>query len=68
MNISHLVLKWILSYNEVSTIIPGSLNKHESINNSIVSDLNDNDYKSFFPYIDYLYNNLLKNKYHDKWD
>lgn len=68
MNITHLVLKWILSYNEVSIIIPGSLNKHESINNSIVSDLNDNDYKSFFPYIDYLYNNLLKNKYHDMWD
>ncbi len=68
INISHLVLKWILSYKEVSTVIPGSLNKNQSINNSIVSDLNDNDYKSFFPYIDYLYNNLLKNKYHDKWD
>jgi len=68
MKISHLVLKWIHSYKEVSTVIPGALNKDQSIQNSIVSDFNEKDYKDLFPFIDHLYKNLLKNKYHDMWD
>ena len=64
-SLSTLALKWILSHDAVSVVIPGAVNKSQVEMNASTSDLDSiND---IIPQINSIYNELIKADVHNRW-
>ena len=64
-SLSTLALKWILSHDAVSVVIPGSANKSQVEINSSTSDLED--ISDIIPQINSIYDELIKVDVHNRW-
>ena len=64
-SLADLALKWILTNDEVSVVIPGAINKSQVEMNSRVSDLEDISY--LLPKINSIYDELIKPDVHNRW-
>ena len=65
ISLSELALKWILSHDAVSVVIPGAVNKSQveiNANSSAIDDISN-----IIPKINSIYNELIKPDIHDKW-
>ena len=63
--LTDLALKWILTYDEVSVVIPGAKSKIQVENNVHASDLDD--ISSILSKINSIYNDLIKSEVHNRW-
>ena len=66
LTISQLALKWILENPEITTVIPGAVNPLQVKNNCLASDMPS--IKELMPEIKKIYDTLIKNDIHNKWD
>jgi len=64
-SLSTLALKWILSHDAVSVVIPGSANKSQVEINASTSDLED--ISDIIPQINSIYDELIKVDVHNRW-
>jgi aryl-alcohol dehydrogenase-like predicted oxidoreductase len=64
-SLSTLALKWILSHNAVSVVIPGAVNKSQVEINAGTSDLDD--ISDIIPQINSIYDELIKADVHNRW-
>ena len=64
-SLSELALKWILSHDAVSVVIPGAVNKSQVQMNANASDLDD--ISNLLPKINSIYDELIKPDVHDRW-
>jgi aryl-alcohol dehydrogenase-like predicted oxidoreductase len=64
--LSQLALKWILMHDAVSVVIPGAVNSNQVRKNCEASELKNID--SIMPLIKKIYEDLIKNDVHDKWN
>ena len=64
-SLSTLALKWILSHDAVSVVIPGAVNKQQVENNAATSDLDD--ISDIMPQINSIYDELIKADVHNRW-
>ena len=64
-SLADLALKWILTHDEVSVVIPGAKDKSEVQMNSDASDLEDISY--LLPKINSIYDELIKPDVHNRW-
>jgi aryl-alcohol dehydrogenase-like predicted oxidoreductase len=64
-SLSTLALKWILSHDAVSVVIPGSANKSQVEINASTSDLED--ISDIIPQINSIYDELIKIDVHNRW-
>ncbi len=64
-SLTDLALKWILSHNEVTVVIPGAKNKLQAQLNSKATDLHNID--NLEDEIVNIYNKYFKNDIHHKW-
>ncbi len=65
ISLSELALKWILSHDAVSVVIPGAVNKSQveiNANSSAIEDISN-----IIPKINSIYDELIKPDVHDKW-
>lgn len=65
ISMSELALKWILSHDAVSVVIPGAVNKSQveiNANSSAIEDISN-----IIPKINSIYDELIKPDVHDKW-
>ena len=60
-----LALKWILSHEAVSVVIPGAANKLQAEMNASTSELED--IPDIIPKINAIYERFIKPDYHDRW-
>ena len=60
-----LALKWILSHEAVSVVIPGAANKLQAEMNASTSELED--ISDIIPKINAIYERFIKPDYHDRW-
>ncbi len=60
-----LALKWILSHDAVSVVIPGAANKLQAEMNASASELED--ISDIIPKINAIYERFIKPDYHDRW-
>jgi len=60
-----LALKWILSHEAVSVVIPGAANKLQAEMNASTSELAD--ISDIIPKINAIYERFIKPDYHDRW-
>ena len=60
-----LALKWILSHEAVSVVIPGAANKLQAEMNASASELED--ISDIIPKINAIYERFIKPDYHDRW-
>ncbi len=65
-SISQLALKWILMHDAVSVVIPRAVNPKQVENNCAVSDLEKIDKE--MPLIRKIYNDLIKDDVHHRWN
>ena len=63
--LSTLALKWILSHDEVSVVIPGAANKSQVEINASTSDLGN--ISDIIPQINSIYDKLIKADVHNRW-
>ncbi len=64
-SLSTLALKWILSHDAVSVVIPGAVNKSQVEINAGTPDLDD--ISDIIPQINSIYNELIKADVHNRW-
>ena len=64
-SLSTLALKWILSHDAVSVVIPGAVNKSQVKINAGTSDLDD--ISDIIPKINSIYDELIKADVHNRW-
>ena len=64
-NLSTLALKWILSHDAVSVVIPGAVNKFEVEKNASASE--QKDILNLIPKINSIYDELIKPDVHSRW-
>ncbi len=64
-SLSDLALKWILSHEAVTVVIPGATNKMHVGKNTKASDLEDISF--ILPKINSIYNDLIKPDVHNRW-
>ena len=64
-SLSTLALKWILSHDAVSVVIPGAVNKSQVEINASTPDLDD--ISDIIPQINSIYNELIKADVHNRW-
>ena len=64
-SLSTLALKWILSHDAVSVVIPGAINKLQVKINAGTSDLDD--ISDIIPKINSIYDELIKADVHNRW-
>ena len=64
-SLADLALKWILSHEEVSVVIPGAINKLQVQKNANVSDLED--ISQLLPKINSIYDEIIKSDVHHRW-
>ncbi len=64
-SLSTLALKWILSHDAVSVVIPGAVNKSQVEINARTSDLDD--ISDIIPKINSIYDELIKADVHNRW-
>ena len=64
-SLSTLALKWILSHDAVSVVIPGATNKSQVEINASTSDLGD--ISDIIPQINSIYDELIKADVHNRW-
>ena len=64
-SLSTLALKWILSHDEVSVVIPGAANKSQVEINASTSDLGN--ISDIIPQINSIYDKLIKADVHNRW-
>jgi len=64
-SLSELSLKWILSHDAVSVVIPGAVNKSQVQMNANASDLDD--ISNLLPKINSIYDELIKPDVHGRW-
>jgi aryl-alcohol dehydrogenase-like predicted oxidoreductase len=64
-SLSTLALKWILSHEAVSVVIPGAINKSQVKINAGTSDLDD--ISDIIPKINSIYDELIKADVHNRW-
>ena len=64
-SLSTLALKWILSHDAVSVVIPGAVNKLQVEINAGASDLDD--ISDIIPQINSIYDELIKADVHNRW-
>jgi aryl-alcohol dehydrogenase-like predicted oxidoreductase len=64
-SLSTLALKWILSHDAVSVVIPGAVNKSQVKINTGTSDLED--ISDIIPKINSIYDELIKADVHNRW-
>tara|TARA_B110000971_G_scaffold209033_1_gene234707 strand:- start:346 stop:1329 length:984 start_codon:yes stop_codon:yes gene_type:complete len=64
-SLSTLALKWILSHDAVSVVIPGAINKSQVKINAGTSDLDD--ISDIIPKINSIYEELIKADVHNRW-
>ena len=64
-SLSDLALKWILSHEAVTTVIPGATNKTHVEKNTRASDLED--ISIILPKINSIYDELIKPDVHNRW-
>ena len=65
ISLSELALKWILSHDAVSVVIPGAVNKSQveiNANSSAMDDISN-----IIPKINAIYDELIKPDVHDRW-
>jgi len=65
ISLSELALKWILSHDAVSVVIPGAVNKSQVEINANSSSLED--ISNIIPKINSIYDELIKKDVHDRW-
>jgi len=65
-NMSQLALKWILSHDQVTVVIPGALNEFQVEKNSVISEKENID--ELMPKIKLIYDKLIKKDNHNLWD
>tara|TARA_X000000950_G_scaffold282853_1_gene382469 strand:+ start:120 stop:1100 length:981 start_codon:yes stop_codon:yes gene_type:complete len=63
--LADLALKWILSYKEVTVVIPGAKNKMQVSSNVKASELNDISH--LMVKINNIYENYIKKDVHNRW-
>ena len=64
-SLSTLALKWILSHDAVSVVIPGAANKSQVEINASTSDLGN--ISDIIPQINSIYDKLIKADVHNRW-
>ena len=64
-SLSTLALKWILSHDAVSVVIPGAVNKLQAQMNASASELED--ISNLIPKINSIYDELIKPGVHNRW-
>ncbi len=64
-SLSDLALKWILSHEAVTVVIPGATNKMHVEKNTKASDLED--ISNILPKINSIYDELIKPDVHNRW-
>tara|TARA_Y100000590_G_scaffold330186_1_gene375023 strand:+ start:139 stop:1119 length:981 start_codon:yes stop_codon:yes gene_type:complete len=64
-SLTDLALKWILSHDEVSVVIPGAKDKSQVQMNVCASDLDD--ISSLLPKINSIYDQFIKSDVHNRW-
>ena len=64
-SLSDLALKWILSHEAVTVVIPGATNKTHVEKNTKASDLED--ISNILPKINSIYDELIKPDVHNRW-
>ena len=64
-NLSTLALKWILSHDAVSVVIPGAVNKFEVEKNASASE--QKDILNLIPKINSIYDELIKPDVNNRW-
>ena len=64
-SLSDLALKWILSYDAVTVVIPGATNKTHVAKNTKASDLED--ISTILPKINSVYDEFIKPDVHNRW-
>jgi len=64
-SLSTLALKWILSHDAVSVVIPGAVNKSQVEINASTPDLDD--ISDIIPQINSIYDELIKVDVHNRW-
>ena len=65
-SVSKLALKWILMHDAVSVVIPGAINSNQVQSNCEASDLQSIDDK--MPLIKKIYDELIKDDVHHRWN
>tara|TARA_B100000700_G_scaffold321858_1_gene422035 strand:- start:358 stop:1341 length:984 start_codon:yes stop_codon:yes gene_type:complete len=65
ISLSELALKWILSHDEVSVVIPGAVNKSQVQINANASEIEDISH--LLPKINSIYDELIKPDVHNRW-
>ena len=65
ISLSELALKWILSHDAVSVVIPGAVNKPQVDINANSSSMDD--ISNIIPKINAIYDELIKPDVHDRW-
>jgi aryl-alcohol dehydrogenase-like predicted oxidoreductase len=65
ISLSELALKWILSHDEVSVVIPGAVNKSQVQINANASEIENILY--LLPKINSIYDELIKPDVHNRW-
>ena len=65
ISLTNLALKWILSHEEVSVVIPGATNESQVQMNTQTTDLED--ISSLLPKINSIYEELIKPDVHNRW-
>ena len=65
ISLSELALKWILSHDEVSVVIPGAVNKSQVQINANASEIENISY--LLPKINSIYDELIKSDVHNRW-
>ena len=65
ISLSELALKWILSHEAVSVVIPGAINKSQVQTNANSSDIDD--ISKLLPKINSIYEELIKPDVHERW-
>ena len=65
ISLSELALKWILSHDAVSVVIPGAVNKSQVDINANSSSMDD--ISNIIPKINAIYDELIKPDVHDRW-
>lgn len=66
MTMAQFALKWILSFKEVSCVIPGAKNSSQAIDNATTSNLQRIDKQTLLK-VDNIYSKLIKPHVHQRW-
>ena len=64
-SLSNLALKWILSFKEVTSVIPGAINQNQVEQNTSVSDIDEISH--LIPKIKFIYDEYIKKDVHHLW-